>query len=137
MDRKQFLALVGTSIAAITISNCLEGCKKESNNPQQPTVDFTLDLTTSANNGLNTNGGYVYNQGVIVARTMSGNYIAVAQACTHAGATVAYRSAQNNFYCNAHGSVFSSSGNVTNGPASFPLKHYTCTLNGTSLRVNG
>ncbi len=137
MDRKQFLALVGTSVGAIIIGSCLNGCKKESNSPQQPTVDFTLDLNASSNSALNTNGGYIYNQGVIVARTMSGAYIAVSQACTHNGVSVVYQSSANDFYCSAHGSVFSSSGSVTNGPASSALKQYTCNLSGTSLRVHG
>lgn len=137
MDRKQFLSLVGTSIAAITIGSCVQGCKKQANGIDQPTVDFTLDLTASANSALSTNGGYLYNQGVIVARTMSGTYIAVSQACTHEGVSVTYQSGSNGFYCSAHGSRFSSSGSVTAGPANQALKQYTCTLSGNSLRVNG
>ncbi len=138
MERKEFLALVGTSIAAITIGSCLDACKKNNNNtPTQPTVDFTLDLNSSSNAALNTNGGYLYNSGVIVARTLSGAYIAVSQACTHQGTTVVYQSNNNNFYCSSHGSVFSSSGGVTTGPASSSLKQYTCTLSGTSLHVKG
>lgn len=138
MERKEFLALVGTSIAAITLGSCLDGCKKSTNTtPDQPTVDFTLDLTSSANAALSSNGGYIYNSGVVVARTMSGSYIAVSQACTHQGTSVVYQSGSNNFYCNSHGSVFSSSGSVTTGPASSPLKQYSCTLSGTSLHVKG
>jgi len=137
MDRKEFLALVGTSIGAITLVSCLQSCKKQSNATTGPTVDFTLDLTTSANHALTTNGGYLYNNGVIVAKTMAGSYIAVSQACTHQGVTVVYQPSGNNFYCNAHGSSFSSSGSVTGGPAGSALKQYTCTLTGTSLRVNG
>jgi cytochrome b6-f complex iron-sulfur subunit len=136
MERKEFLALVGTSIAAITIGSCLDGCKK-SKNENQPTVDFTLDLNASANSALNTNGGYIYNQGVIVARTNLGTYIAVSQACTHEGVSVVYQASANDFYCSAHSSFFSPSGNVNSGPAKSALKQYSCTLTGTSLRVNG
>ncbi len=137
MDRKEFLALVGTSIGAITLASCLQSCKKQNNTMSAPTVDFTLDLTSSANHALTTNGGYIYNSGVIIAKTLAGAYIAVSQACTHEGVTVIYQSSGNNFYCNAHGSSFSSSGSVIAGPASSALKQYTCTLNGSSLRVNG
>ena len=135
MDRKEFLALVGTSVGAIIIGNCLEGCKKQ--NKDQPAIDFTLDLTSGANSALSTNGGYLYNSGVIVARTNSGTYIAVSQACTHAGATVIYQAAGNDFYCSSHGSIFSSSGSVNQGPATSSLKQYTCDLSGSSLRVHG
>jgi cytochrome b6-f complex iron-sulfur subunit len=137
MDRKQFLALVGTSVGAIVLASCLDGCKKNNTSPSQPTVDFTLDLTNSAYAALNTNGGYIYNQGVIVARTMSGSYIAVSQACTHQQVTVIYQGSGNRFYCNAHGSSFDNSGAVTGGPASSNLKSYACTLSGTSLHVKG
>ena len=137
MDRKQFLALVGTSVGAIIIGSCLDGCKKKSTTPDQPTVDFTLDLNNSAYAALNSNGGYVYTQGVIVARTMSGSYIAVSQACTHEGVSVVYQGSGNRFYCSAHGSSFATDGAVTGGPAGSNLKSYSCTLSGTSLHVKG
>ena len=137
MERKEFLALVGTSIGAIALANCFQSCQKQNNSPAQPTVDFTLDLSSSANAALATNGGYIYNNGVVVAKTMSGTYIAVAQACTHQGVSVIYESSTNDFYCNAHGSTFSPNGNVTAGPATIALKQYTCNLSGSSLRVHG
>jgi cytochrome b6-f complex iron-sulfur subunit len=135
MDRKEFLALVGTSIAAITIGACFGGCSKSTTTPSQPVVNFTLSLTDPANSALNTNGGYVYSQGVIVARTLTGAYIAVSQACTHQGVSVVYQSP--GFYCQAHGSTFASNGVVTGGPATSPLKAYTTQLTGTSLHVSG
>ncbi len=137
MDRKEFLALVGTSFGVIAVAGCLQSCKKQSTNPSAATVDFTLDLNAPANAALLTNGGYIYSNSVIIAKTMTGTFIAVSQACTHQGQTVMYQSAGNNFHCNAHGASFSSSGSVTNGPANTALKQYTCTLTGTSLRVNG
>ncbi|MCX6296088.1 MAG: Rieske (2Fe-2S) protein [Bacteroidetes bacterium] len=135
MERKEFLALVGTSFAAITLASCLGSCKKEKN--AQPTVDFTLDLTAAANSALATNGGYIYSNSVIVARTMAGGYIAVAQACPHQGVSVVYQPSSGGFYCSAHGSAFSASGAVTAGPAGTALKQYTCDLSGTSLHVHG
>ncbi|HXC06834.1 MAG TPA: Rieske 2Fe-2S domain-containing protein, partial [Bacteroidia bacterium] len=108
MERKEFLALVGTSIAAITIGSCLSGCQKQSSSPAAPSVNFNLNLADPANNALSTPGGYVYSQGVIVARTQAGGYLAVSQSCTHAGASVVYQNSGNMFYCPAHGSTFSS-----------------------------
>ncbi len=139
MDRKEFLSLVGTSIAAITIGNCLQGCKKEETPPSATSqlVDFTLDLNAPANSALSNNGGYMYTNGVIVARTNAGNYIAVSQTCTHQGVTVVYQASGNVFYCSGHGSKFSESGGVTQGPATAPLKQYMAMLNGTTLRVHG
>jgi cytochrome b6-f complex iron-sulfur subunit len=137
MDRKEFLGLVGKSIFAITLASFLDGCTKNNNTPDQPTVDFTLDLTNSSYSALKTKGGYIYNQGVIVAKTLTGEYIAVSQACTHQGVSVVYQNSIGGFYCREHGASFSSNGAVTLGPANSNLKSYTCTLSGTSLNVKG
>jgi cytochrome b6-f complex iron-sulfur subunit len=137
MDRKEFLSTLGLGAAALACSYCLNGCKPLDNPITAPTnVDFTLDLTSPANAALNTNGGYLYQGGVIVARTASGTYVALSQTCTHAGSTVQYVEGSNRFYCPSHGSNFGTDGSVVNGPASSPLARYITTLTGTSLRVH-
>src|SRR5450759_3516896 len=136
MDRKEFLSTLGLGAAAFVCSYSLSGCQPLDNPITAPTnVDFTLDLTAPANAALKTSGGYIYSNGVIVARTATGAYVAVSQTCTHAGYTVEYVSSGNSFYCPAHGSDFATSGAVTRGPAASPLAAYHTTLNSTSLRV--
>lgn len=133
MDRKEFLAHLGLGSAAVFMGACLAGCGKEGATPAR--VDFTLDLSAPANAALNTPGGYVYNQGVIVARTQQNAYIAVSQACTHEGTSVQFQGANNRFYCPNHGATFSVTGTVTGGPANRPLTQYNTQLTGTTLRV--
>jgi cytochrome b6-f complex iron-sulfur subunit len=134
MDRKEFLATLGIGAAAMACSYCLGGCNKEDNVTGPPTnVDFTLDLTNSAYAALKNNGGYVYNAGVIVARTSTGSYVAVSQTCTHQGTTVQFDGSQ--FTCPAHGSIFNTDGSVARGPAGSPLARYNTSLIGNSLRV--
>ena len=136
MDRKEFLSLLGISSAALVFTRCFGGCQPMNNVPTAPSnVDFTLDLTNSANSALNSNGGYVYNGGVIVARTVNDSYVAVSQYCTHAGGTVVFDSRIDEFYCPVHGSVFSTNGSVVSGPAPSSLVVYHTSLSGTSLRV--
>jgi cytochrome b6-f complex iron-sulfur subunit len=137
MDRKEFLSLVGLGSAALALTYCFGGCQPQNSGvPNAPTnVNFTLDLANAAYSALESNGGYIYSNGVIVARTVSGDYVAVSKYCTHAGGTVVYDSRVNNFYCPVHGSVFSTNGSVVNGPASIPLVKYNTSLTGTSLRV--
>ncbi len=136
MDRKEFLSTLGLGAAAFVCSYCLTGCQPLDNPITAPTnVDFTLDLTAPANAALKSNGGYLYNAGVIVARTTTGAYVAVSQKCTHQGSNVQYVSSDNSFYCPSHGSDFATSGAVNRGPASSSLAAYHTTLNGTSLRV--
>lgn len=136
MSRKEFLALLGLTSASVAVTYCFGGCQPMSNGPTAPTnIDFTLDLTNQANSALSTNGGYVYNNGVIVARTVNGTFVAVSQYCTHANGTVQYVKSVNEFYCPNHGSQYSINGAVLQGPATQPLVKYNTSLNGTSLRV--
>lgn len=137
MTRKYFFARVGFGAAAVLIPACIGGlassCSKDGTASAAPTnVDFTLDITTGT---LATNGGHLVHLGVLVARTLTGSFIAVSAGCTHEGTTVNYSSAGNNFICPNHGAQFSSTGAVTRGPASSNLAQYNTALAGNSLRV--
>ncbi|HEX9959041.1 MAG TPA: Rieske 2Fe-2S domain-containing protein, partial [Fibrella sp.] len=88
---------------------------------------------------LQTKGGYVTEQKVIIAQTMAGDFIAVSSVCTHDNNAVVFQGANNRFYCAAHMSAFGTNGAVKNGPAVKPLKTYTVTVNQTTgdIRVQG
>ena len=47
----------------------------------------------------------------------------------------AFEANNNRFYCSGHGSTFSTTGTVLNGPAGAPLKQYKTALSGNNLRV--
>jgi cytochrome b6-f complex iron-sulfur subunit len=139
MDRKEFLSTIGLTAASFALINCV-GCSKKSDNGTSGvngpvSVDFKLDLTASANSALLTNGGYLASNGVIVAKTTAGNYIAVQQSCTHESYPLIYQGSSQQFYCNNHGSAFTETGVVKNSPANRNLTVYQTTLTGTSLRV--
>ncbi|NNV55683.1 QcrA and Rieske domain-containing protein [Limnovirga soli] len=134
MDRKEFLAQVGFGAASLIVFSCLGGCSKESGTPVSST-DFTVDLNAASSAALSTPGGFIYSNGIIIAKTLTSDYIAVSQACTHEGITVTYESATNSFYCGAHGSEFCNTGAVMVGPANKNLKQFNTTLTGSSLRV--
>ncbi|SDD51630.1 ubiquinol-cytochrome c reductase iron-sulfur subunit [Pedobacter soli] len=139
MDRKEFLNSMGMSAAAFALINCM-GCKKSDGSNDADTtgptgIDFTLDLSLATNAALLNNGGSLAINGLIVARTMTGNYIAVQRSCTHESYTLSYQSANSRFYCANHGSTFAESGAVTNGPATRSLTAYHTQLTGTSLRI--
>ena len=98
-------------------------------------VDFTLDLTTPSNAALLATGGFVIANGIIVAKTVSGNYIAVSSACTHEGTNVQYVKGSDHFYCPNHGAQFSTTGAVVSGPTNRALTAYKVSLSGTLLRI--
>jgi cytochrome b6-f complex iron-sulfur subunit len=134
MDRKEFIYLLGAGVGASALSTCLYSCTKSNAGPPS-NVDFTLDLALSENTPLTRNGGFVYSNGIIVARTLSGSFIAVSKSCTHESVSVTYDGNNNRFFCPNHGSTFSTNGDVINGPASRPLKEYRTSLSNTLLRV--
>jgi len=144
LDRKEFLSLIGVSTGAFALGRCLQGCKAAAQPyPNPPSnVNITLDLSNAAYKSLNTAGGYIYTDGIIVAKTTSPNvWIAVSQYCTHLGTSVVFQTTNNDFYCSEKGSVFAYSGGVVTGPATVPLKQYSVTysqtINGTILNITG
>jgi cytochrome b6-f complex iron-sulfur subunit len=139
MDRKDFLAAIGVNAVALAVINCA-GCSKgsssSSNAVSGPTgINFTLDLTLASNAALLNNGGYLAVNGVLVARTTAGAYIAVQQSCTHENYPLTYKGGSHQFYCNNHGSAFTETGAVLNSPANRNLTVYNTALTGTSLRI--
>ena len=138
ITRKEFLSLLGTGATAFAGMVCLGGCSGEDSptGPGGPTnVDFTIDITNPGYAALQSAGGYVYVNSIVVARAADGSYIAVAQSCTHEGTSVVYEPSNNRFHCPNHGSNFTTDGAVINGPASRPIRRYNTTLTGNSLRV--
>lgn len=138
MDRKDFLNSIGMSAAAFAVINCI-GCKKSDTGSADTTgatnVNFTLDLGLAANATLLNNGGSLVSNGVIVAKTNAGSYVAVQRSCTHESYTLTYQAGNSRFYCPNHGATFAENGRVTNGPASSSLTVYNTQLTGTSLRI--
>jgi len=153
MKRGEFLRSLGLSSAALMSFYCLgttmTACSKTDDPapaakpgamtpaPGTGKVDFTLDLTTADFSKLKTDGGFVYRDSIIVARVKGGTYVALSRACTHQGTDVQYRLAQDDFWCNNHGSEFKPTGAVEKGPAAQALKVFKTVLStdGNKLQV--
>lgn len=140
MNRKNFFKssflFAGLGIAGMAAF--LESCQKNNlaTSPQGPTVNFTLDLTQSANAPLLASGGSVASNGVVIANT-GGTYAAIAQTCTHSGCSLGYNANGHNFVCPCHGGTFDINGNVVSGPPPSPVKKYAVVQNGNVLTVSG
>lgn len=141
MTRKEFFARVGFGAATVLLPACIAGlamsCSSdESSNggTSTPTAtsNFTVDTSTGA---LATNGGFIVMNGIIIARTNTGTFLAVSSSCTHEGVTLGYDKSGNVFVCPRHNSQFTSTGTVISGPAPSNLKQYQTTLSGTTLTV--
>jgi len=134
MNREEFLKQLGVAALLTCTGSAMFGCSSQ-NDPAPANADFTLDLSTSQYSALNTVGGSVTANGIIIARLSTTEFVALSRACTHEGTGVNYRSSQKDFLCPNHGARFSTTGAVLQGPANSSLKKYNTTLTGTSLRV--
>ena len=137
MTRKEFLNRVGFGAAIAIVPGCIAGlatsCSSDSTPIIAPSnVDFNVDVNSGP---LSSNGGFIVSNGIVVARTTSGSFLAVSAACPHEGIIVDFKSSSSNFVCPSHGAKFSSNGTVTQGPASSNLKSYNTQLSGNTLRV--
>jgi cytochrome b6-f complex iron-sulfur subunit len=150
MERKDFIEQVGLSAASILIFGCMQSCSKSDSaapttpptNNNKPTnkVDFTINITTNPYTKLNTAGGFYVDRtnNIIIARTLTNDFIAVSSLCTHQQVTLEFQASNNRFICPSppgHGSSFSTPGAVINDPATSALKPYKTELSGSSLRI--
>jgi Rieske Fe-S protein len=133
MKRRTFLVQAATPLIVFCAA-----CSKSST-IQNPSNTNGVDFTINLNNELLTVGSSVTRNGVIVVRIATTNlpdaFIAFQVECTHAANPIIWNQAQQQFNCNLHGSVFSKSGAVVNGPANRPLKAYTINVSGLTLRI--
>jgi cytochrome b6-f complex iron-sulfur subunit len=134
-DLIQKVLLGGATL--MVVPSVLESCaKQDSGIPLGGTDKLTLDLTNATYSALNSAGGSVVVSGIIIANTGSNVFVALDSACTHAGCTISYNNSNKNFPCPCHGSIFSTSGSVLNGPAATALKTHNVTKSGDVLIVS-
>lgn len=137
-DSLQKLLTGGTVL--FLVPTVLQSCSKDNatpdpgnnNNNQNSTI--TVDLTLPENAGLNTAGGYKVVRDILVFNTGTA-FLALSSVCTHQGCTVAYNLQVNKIQCPCHGSEFSTSGGVINGPAALPLASYPVVKTGNTLTI--
>lgn len=139
MERQEFLAKLGITLAAVCTGCSLVSCgSNPKNEDPTPTGDGNI-FTTSLDTELLNVGDSKVSNGVILARTAAGNtadaFSAVQVACTHEGTFINYNNAAGLYICPLHGSKFSKEGFVLMGPAVSSLKKYNVVITGTSLAV--
>ncbi|GAB3575494.1 hypothetical protein GCM10027578_39780 [Spirosoma luteolum] len=126
MPRQSFFRLLGAACTAMLFSGNTSGCSSTEATPDpQPSGAITLDLTDPVNKNLTVKGGYVISQNMLVAQTMTAQFVAVESRCTFDQTLLVFKPADNHFYCPKDLSRFDLKGKVVNGPATVPLKVYT------------
>lgn len=142
MNRRDFLKTSGTVLAFASIALSGVGCSSDgegstgSADPDGVTTSgnkITIDLSKFA--GLNASGGFllIASQKTVVIN-VGGSYKAFTSVCTHQGCDIKNFSNQK-LICPCHGSEFTTTGAVAEGPAAQPLKEYSAALSGETLTV--
>ena len=141
MERIEFLKkfAVGGSIlftAPLLLNSCSDeiGDDDDNNGGSDPS-EIIIDLNNSAYSELKNIGGYAYKNDIIIFRTSDTSYVALSKLCTHSQCTITYNHLGSELPCPCHGSKFSTSGTVTNGPASLNLKKYNVKKDGDTLII--
>ena len=137
MKRREFIPVaVYSSLAIASIPALTTSCQKNNVAPNLPNGEVTIDLTNPAYSTLQNKGGYVYTNNIFVINNGNGDFTALSDICTHAGCTVNYDSSGKDLFCPCHGSIFSLTGAVLQGPASIPLPKYKVQQNGNTLTIS-
>lgn len=140
INRRNFLCgalltALGTSTASVEAATAATGVKKLSNG--------SVEVTPSAIKSLSKVGGIaligeVNGAPTALVRSGAKRYVAIDLRCTHAGVTV--KTQGGGFYCapqeGGHGSAFTRTGAVSQGPADAPLNRLTVTTKGKKLVVS-
>jgi cytochrome b6-f complex iron-sulfur subunit len=142
MKRNEFLTTLTGSFSVACLACLTNACSKDENGapgavnkPTTPSTGFTINLESE----LKAVNDFVAKSGFIVIRKAAGNapanFLAVSSVCPHAGATVEYMNATSSFLCAAHGSTFSGTGALVQGPATQGLTKLEVEITGTTLRL--
>lgn len=145
MDRKEFFskALIGGGLLFLSPA-LLNSCSKSGDSEPTTTPgggnntggETIVDLNSNDFVALKTVGGFAYSGNIIIIRTGTSTYLALSKICTHESCTVAYNSTSTNIECPCHGSKFSTTGAVIQGPAPSSLKTYSVKVEGTTLKIS-
>ena len=140
MERRDFLHDISQATVAICAGSLIAACSKSSdNNVTPPPGGGSAVITANLNSELTSVGSSKISGSAIVIRTAAGNvaasFVALSLICTHQGCTVNDDSAASGFKCPCHGSEYSISGAVTQGPAPSALTKFTVTVTNNTLTV--
>gem|GEM_PF-71116 len=129
-------------LCLLLVSFIFNSCKKNDSNVPDVHVDVVLYLTEPSNLNLNAVGGFIYvyqagARGLIVYRRTPDEFVALDRNCTYdSQAACATVSVDNtNFFAkdSCCGSTFQiNNGQVSQGPATMPLKAYQVDYDGVS-----
>src|SRR5262245_6213784 len=146
--RREFCVRTCQAVALLTLGAIAPACGGSSTSPSSAPplpsvsgtlVNRTLTITVDAASPLATVGGAatvtVSTGSYLVARTGQTNVTTVTSVCTHEGCAVT-GFANSVYVCPCHGSEFSTSGAVVQGPATSALRQFPTTFDNNVVTIS-
>lgn len=140
MERKEFIKTCGFACLGTTIfSPLLQGCvSAKSISAKINGEDLIVPLSNFEKDGKTLKYLVVNNSQlqypIYVFRFSENHFTALYMQCTHQGNEVTAYGEK--LVCSAHGSEFDNKGNVTNGPASNPLRKFQLELDNHNILIS-
>ncbi|HMS33236.1 MAG TPA: Rieske (2Fe-2S) protein [Ignavibacteria bacterium] len=124
------IALGSIALSALDVKKLFAEADADSSSTAAKVINIS-DYPELGSVGGNTSIGNLF-----ISRTGDSKFLALSLLCTHKKCSVDYTGS--GFECPCHGSTFSSTGKVTNGPATKNLRSYKSTYNSenNTLTVN-
>ena len=138
MERQHFLALLGAGCVGLMVGACTN-VRTITAIMSGKTIELSVHDFETVKNGTMTYEPVVLVRHadlryyICVARLSATQYTAVAMRCTHQGASL--QLSGDVLHCPAHGSEFSVSGVVQQGPAKTDIEQFPVTLDHPTIRI--
>jgi len=141
MKRKEFLKTLGAGAAFAITYACLGGCSSENtmldeeflSDPETGLL-FKINLNDDSSKTLKNNGGYLIKNNVVVAKDLSGNFVAATVVCSHEQKKkVIFRNGE--YYCTSHGARFDLEGKGLNSKGGRGIKTYKTSVTDNILSI--
>ena len=146
--RREFCARACQAVSLLTLGAATQACGGSSTSPSSAPalpsvsgtlVNRTLTIAVDAASPLAAVGGAamvtVSTGTYLVARTAQSTFTTVTAVCTHEGCAVT-GFASSRYVCPCHGSEFSTSGAVVQGPASSSLRQFPTTFDSNVVTIS-
>jgi cytochrome b6-f complex iron-sulfur subunit len=148
VKRREFVAQACQVASLATLGSMLQGCSGSPSSPSSSApalatingsvASGTVTVTVDAASPLATVGSAALVQSAagnfLVSRTAQDSFVAVTAVCTHEACTVSgFQSSR--YVCPCHGSQYSTSGAVLQGPATRALQPFATRFAGTVLTI--
>ena len=146
--RREFCARTCQAVSLLAINSLLQGCggnPMSSGSSAPPLAQMsgtasggTVTVTIDAASALaSVNGAALVNSSAgsfLVTRTGQETFVALTAVCTHEGCTVSGFESQT-YVCPCHGSRYSTSGSVVQGPATAALRQFSTRFSNNVLTI--